>query len=209
MWRHFGRFPYRHGDALPFGFSFNSWFGLSGYGTSVIANFHYPLKVAGPNACGNCEGIGMLMRLRGGLPGGQVLEEVVCVLCHGTGSHQVWLQREWQRFAQYDHEQRNLARRSRFNGIRLLKLIASIAIGGALSVYSVLFDGPPADLPGALLSLLIGIPSIALAAYIALTLILIFAGFDFNGRGQDPVQPTRPPRDSLPYNSSNDPRRRY
>jgi hypothetical protein len=102
-WRYFGEFPFRHGDQLPSDFSFERWFHLSRH-TGVVADFHYPQRVVGPDACGNCEGTGMLLRVAAG----RRLEEITCVLCQGTGSHQVWLERERRRIAQYDREQRNI-----------------------------------------------------------------------------------------------------
>jgi hypothetical protein len=80
-WRYFGEFPFRHGDQLPSDFSFERWFHLSRH-TGVVADFHYPQRVVGPDACGNCEGTGMLLRVAAG----RRLEEITCVLCQGAGS---------------------------------------------------------------------------------------------------------------------------
>lgn len=112
----FHLFPYRHGDSLPSGFTFNSWFRLSGYSTGVIADFHYPQKITGIDACGNCEGTGMLMRIE---LYSNTLEERECGLCLGTGSHEIWIQRDNDRLAKFDQEEWNIRHGRTRDGVRM------------------------------------------------------------------------------------------
>ena len=86
------------------------------------------------------------------------------------------------------------------------KLVVSGFLGTAMTIYADTTFGTPAD-P---LTVVISFPILALmfsfAAWLVITIVPFMLGFTFFGPGRPPVQPTRY-RNSLPYNSSNDPKR--
>lgn len=86
--------------------------------------------------------------------------------------------------------------------MRSVKLVVSTLGAFAFSVYMVFFSGNPITVGSVIFGFTLGALAGFIAIYIALTLFPFFIG----GPGRGPVQPTRT-RDSLPYNSSNDPKR--
>lgn len=85
--------------------------------------------------------------------------------------------------------------------MRHTKLVVSALGGIAVAVYLVFFSGTPVTVG----SVVVGFPLGALAGFIAIYIALTIFPFFIGGPGRSPVQPTRT-RNSLPYNSSNDPK---